>query len=451
MSAATYLSEFAKEYNISEELASQILKEALMTIYKKKFGKDYDNLYVEVGRKINLYQVKNVVENVKDEITEITLEEAKENNKTKKELKIGDAIKVPLDINIFGRQMPQILRQLIKQKIVEIHKDIIYNEYKNRVGELFVGKIKSKVEGKNAGYYVSLEPKDVEAFLPMSQVSPDEEFERGNIIKAILIKVNEANSSEEAQIILSRTTEDFVKQLLILNIPEFSDGTFVIKAMARKPGEVTKLVIASNNESIDPVSVTVGKQGVRIKPIRAELGSERLELIRWSDDPKILIKNAIVTSRVLKNRIVEIHHMDFNWDEKKVSVVVPNEFVAPLIGKKGAHQRMLEKITGWNITFIPYSEYEIQLAEKQKEVDKILGITPEEEVEFVEEESIPIEMLPFSKKQLKILRNAGFEDVAEIIEYSIEELANKCEISLNEAMEIWKVIEENVEIEETEE
>jgi hypothetical protein len=143
--------------------------------------------------------------------------------------------------------------------------------------------------------------------------------------------------------------------------------------------------------------------------------------------------------------------MDFNWDEKKVSVVVPNEFVAPLIGKKGAHQRMLEKITGWNITFIPYSEYEIQLAEKQKEVDKILGITPEEEVEFVEEESIPIEMLPFSKKQLKILRNAGFEDVAEIIEYSIEELANKCEISLNEAMEIWKVIEENVEIEETEE
>jgi N utilization substance protein A len=451
MSAATYLSEFAKEYNISEELASQILKEALMTIYKKKFGKDYDNLYVEVGRKINLYQVKNVVENVKDEITEITLEEAKENNKTKKELKIGDAIKVPLDINIFGRQMPQILRQLIKQKIVEIHKDIIYNEYKNRVGELFVGKIKSKVEGKNAGYYVSLEPKDVEAFLPMSQVSPDEEFERGNIIKAILIKVNEANSSEEAQLILSRTTEDFVKQLLILNIPEFSDGTFVIKAMARKPGEVTKLVIASNNESIDPVSVTVGKQGVRIKPIRAELGSERLELIRWSDDPKILIKNAIVTSRVLKNRIVEIHHMDFNWDEKKVSVVVPNEFVAPLIGKKGAHQRMLEKITGWNITFIPYSEYEIQLAEKQKEVDKILGITPEEEVEFVEEESIPIEMLPFSKKQLKILRNAGFEDVAEIIEYSIEELANKCEISLNEAMEIWKVIEENVEIEETEE
>jgi N utilization substance protein A len=451
MSAATYLSEFAKEYNISEELASQILKEALMTIYKKKFGKDYDNLYVEVGRKINLYQVKNVVENVKDEITEITLEEAKENNKTKKELKIGDAIKVPLDINIFGRQMPQILKQLIKQKIVEIHKDIIYNEYKNRVGELFVGKIKSKVEGKNAGYYVSLEPKDVEAFLPMAQVSPDEEFERGNIIKAILIKVNEANSSEEAQLILSRTTEDFVKQLLILNIPEFSDGTFVIKAMARKPGEVTKLVIASNNESIDPVSVTVGKQGVRIKPIRAELGSERLELIRWSDDPKILIKNAIVSSRVLKNRIVEIHHVDFNWDEKKVSVVVPNEFVAPLIGKKGAHQRMLEKITGWNITFIPYSEYEIQLAEKQKEVDKILGITPEEEVEFVEEESIPIEMLPFSKKQLKILRNAGFEDVAEIIEYSIEELANKCEISLNEAMEIWKVIEENVEIEETEE
>ncbi|MGC8764353.1 MAG: transcription termination factor NusA [Brevinematia bacterium] len=449
MSVSAYLSEFAKENNISEELASQILREAFLIIYRKKMGKDYNNLEVEIGKKINLYQVKQVSEEITDEVTQIGIEEAKNYTK-KKNLNFGDVVYVPVNLEEYGRNLAQILKQVLKQKVVEIHKDIIYNEYKSKVGELVFGKIKSRVERRNPGYYVSIEPKEVEAFLPLENVSPDEEFERGDIIKAILVKVNPSDSTEESQLILSRTTEDFVKQLLIMNIPEISDGTFVIKAMARKPGEVTKIVLFSNNEAIDPVSVTVGKQGLRIKPIRAELGSERLELIRWNDDPKILIKNVITASRVLKNRIPEIYHIDMNWEEKTASVVVPNEFVAPLIGKKGSHQRMLEKLTDWHIVFVPYSEYEVKIAEKQKQIDQILGIAEEEEVEFIEEESIPITMLPFSKKQIKILKNAGFEDVAEIIEYSIEELANKCEISLDEAMEIWKVIEDNVEIEETE-
>ena len=124
---------------------------------------------------------------------------------------------------------------------------------------------------------------------------------------------------------------------------------------------------------IDPVSVTIGKQGSRIKPIRAELGSERIEIIRWNDDSKTLIRNAIIASRVLKNRIAEVFNIELNSDNKEAYVVVPNEFVAPLIGKKGVHQRMLEKVTGWNIRFTPYSEFEIKVAEKQKEVDHILG------------------------------------------------------------------------------
>jgi hypothetical protein len=109
---------------------------------------------------------------------------------------------------------------------------------------------------------------------------------------------------------------------------------------------------------------------------------------------------------------------------------------------------MLERITGWRIRFVPFSDYEIKIAEKQKEVDQILGITGNDEVEFIEEEQIPISMLPFEPRQVEILKTAGFEDVAEIIEYSIEDLARKCEISLDEAMIIWKVIEDNVDIEE---
>ncbi len=448
MAILDYISEFAKENKISKELATQILKEALLSVYKKKYGKEFENVEIDLDKKLSMFQIKQIVENVENDITQITLDEAKKYSK-KKSLDIGDFIKIPIEIDNFGRQIAQIVKQILKQKISEIQKDIIYNEFKNKVGEIVVGKIKSKTEGYHySGYYVSLEPKDTEAFLPFSESIPDESFERGDFLKAILLQVNQVSNREDSQLILSRASEDFVKELLKTNIPEIADGTFSIRAIARKASEVTKVVLHSSNDSIDPISVTIGKQGSRIKPIRAELGSERIEVIKWSDDPKVLIRNAISSSRVLKNRIAEIFDVDLLSDKKEAFVVVPNEFVAPLIGKKGSHQRMLEKITGWNIRFIPYSDYEIKIAEKQREVDQILGISGDEQVEFIEEEQIPIEMLPFSEEQAAILEGAGFEDVAEIIEYSIEDLARKCEITIDEAMAIWKVIEDNVEIEE---
>ncbi len=447
MAIVDYITEFAKENKISKDLATQILREALISVYKKKFGKEYDNVEIELEKKLTIHQIKEIAETVENNVTHITLDEGRKYSR-KKSLGVGDKVKIPLDIDSFGRQIAQIVKQILKQKVSEIQKDIIYNEYKNKVGEIVVGKVKSRMEGRNNGYFVSIEPKEAEAFLPASETIPDEIFERGDFLKALLLQVNEVSSREESQLILSRASEDFARQMLRTNVPEISDGTFTIKAIARKAGEVTKVVLYSNVDSIDPVSVTIGKQGSRIKPIRAELGSERIEIIRYNEDSKTLIKNVIAASRVLKNRIAEVYNIDLNSETKNASVVVPNEFVAPLIGKKGVHQRMLEKITGWRIRFTPYSEYEIKIAEKQKEVDQILGITGNEEVEFIEEEQIPISMLPFSPGQVVILQNAGFEDVAEIIEYSIEELARKCEISLDEAMIIWKVIEDNVDIEE---
>jgi len=447
MSIGDFISEFAKENKISRELAVQILTEALVSIYKKKYGKEYDNVECGFDKKLIVYQLKKVVENVADSVLEITADEAKEFTK-KKNIEIDEIIKIPLDMDSFGRQMAQIVKQIIKQKIIEIQKDIIYNEYKTRVGEVVIGKVKSRTEGKYSGYYVALEPKDAEAFLPFEETIPDEFFDKGDFLKAILVEVKQVSKKEEAQLILSRTTEDLVRELLKSNIPEIGDRTFVIKAIARKPGEVSKVVIHSTSDSIDPVSVTIGKQGARIKPIRAELGTERIEIIKWSEDQKILIKNAIIASRVLKNRIAEIFNIQLISEHKEANVVVPNEFVAPLIGKKGSHQKMLEKITGWNIRFVPYSDYEIKIAEKQREVDLILGISDNQEVEFIEEEGIPISMLPFTLEQVSILENAGFEDIADIIDMSIEDLARHCEINLDEAITIWKVIEDNVDIED---
>lgn len=447
MPISDYISDFARENKISKDLAVQILKEALLTVYKKKYGKEYDNVDIELEKKLVMNQIKTVAEEVIDPVLQISAADAAQYTR-KKTVEAGDEVKVPIPTDEFGRQIALIVKQVLKQKISEIKKDLIYNEFKNRVGEIMVGKIKSKTDGRNAGFYVSLEHKETEAFLPLTEAIPDETFERGDFIKAMLLQVNQVTSREEAQLVLSRVTEEFVRELMRTNIPEIADGTFTIRAIARKAGEVTKIVLSTNSDMIDPVSVTIGKQGSRIKPIRAVLGTERIEIIRYNEDPRLLIRNAVAASRVLKNRIAEVFNIDFNSDTNEAFVVVPNEFVAPLIGKKGAHQRMLEKITSWNIRFVPYSEYEVKIAEKQREVDQILGISGDEQVEFIEEESIPIAMLPFTTKQQEILDQAGFEDVAEIIEYSVEDLAHKCEITLDEAMAIWKVIEDNVEIEE---
>ncbi len=449
MAIGEFIQAFAKENKISDELAEQILKEAMLSAYKKKFGKNYENLEVKIDKKISLFQIKQVAEEIEDEVIQIPADEAMQYTK-KKSLEPGDEVKIPIDLEIFGRQVAQIFKLVLKQRVSEIQKDLIYNEFHTHVGQIFVGRVKSKTDSRYGGYYVSIESKGVEAFLPYSECIPDENFDNGDIIKFILQEVKQVSKKGEAQLVLSRRCEDFLKELLRMNIPEIGDGTFIIRAIARKPGEVSKVVIDTMNDSIDPISVTVGKQGVRIKPIRSELGSERIEIIRWDEDPRTLIGNAVRASRVLKNRIAEIFNIELDHETREAFVVVPDEFLAPLIGKGGSHQKMLEKVTGWIIRFRPYSEYEIDVAEKQKQIDQILGISDseEQEIEFVEEESIPVAMLPFTPEQMQVLKNAGFEDVAEIVEYDIEELARTCGISLDEAIEIWKVIESNVDIEE---
>ncbi len=343
------------------------------------------------------------------------------------------------------------MKQLLKQKVTDVQKDLIYGEFADKKNSLFSGRIKSKTESKNGGYYVSLEPKDTEAFLPYSEALPDEVLSLRDPVKVYLKEVLQATKKGESQLILTRINPDIVQELLRLHIPEIADGSFVIKSVSRKPGEVTKIVLQSLVEGLDPISVTVGKAGARIKPIRQELGSERIEIIRYDADPRALISNAIQASRVLKNRIAEVFNIELNYDTNEAYVVVADEFLAPLIGKQGSHQRMLEEILGWKIRFRNYSEFEVDLKERQKEVDDILGISENQNYEIVEDEIISLDMLPFTEEQMQILQDAGFNSVTEILELTVEDLTKETGMSMNEALDIWKVIEDNIEIEEEDE
>lgn len=439
---------FAKDQGISEELAESVLKETFTILYKREYGKEYTNIDIEIGKdKIILWQLKTIKDpkDIEDDICEINPTDAMEYTKNPE---IDETIRIPIPMEKFGRQAIQIMKQLLKQKVSDIQKDLIYSEFADKKGTLFSGKIKSRTDNKNGGYYISLEPKGTEAFLPYSEALPDEILSPGDNVKIYLKEVLQVTRKGESQLIFTRINPAIVQELLKLNIPEIADGTFLIKGVSRKPGEVTKIVIQSQVDNLDPISVTVGKAGARIKPIRQELGSERIEIIRYSFDIKELITNSVRASRVLKNRIAEVFNIDLDYEKNVASIVVADEFVAPLIGKQGSHQRMLEEILGWKIHFHSYSDFEEILKEKQKEVDNILGISNTEQFEIVEDEIISFDMLPFSQEQIDLLENAGFRSITEIIELSVEDFTKETDLSLNEALEIWKIIEDNIEIEE---
>ena len=151
---------------------------------------------------------------------------------------------------------------------------------------------------------------------------------------------------------------------------------------------------------------------------------------------------------MLKNRIAEVFNIDLNYETNEATIVVPDEFLAPLIGRQGSHQRMLEEILGWKIRFNNYSDFEMIIREKQKEVDDILGISDTQNFEIVEDELISLDMLPFTPEQIEVLTDAGFKSITEILELTVEDLSKETGLSFNEAVEIWKIIEDNIEIEE---
>lgn len=444
---------FAKDQGISEELAENILKETFTTLYRREYGKENDNVEISINKTgIKMFQHKIVTleEDIKNNVTQITKKNA-EQMFPEKTFEIGDTVTFELPLEKFGRQAAQIMKQLLKQKVTDVQKDIIYGEFVDKKNSLFSGFVKSKTENKNGGYYISLEPKGTEAFLPYSEALPDEVLGQLDHVKVYLKEVLQVTKKGESQLILTRINPDIVQELLKLHIPEIADGSFIIKAVSRKPGEVTKIVLQSLVDGLDPISVTVGKSGARIKPIRQELGSERIEIIRYSNDPRELIANAIQASRVLKNRIAEVFNIDLNFETNEANIVVPDEFLAPLIGKQGSHQRMLEEILGWKIRFNNYSDFEVILKEKQKEVDDILGISDDQNFEIIEDEIISLDMLPFTQEQIDILTESGFNSVTEILELTVEDLTHETGLSLNEALEIWKIIEDNIEIEEEDE
>lgn len=320
---------------LSKEVVVEALQEALAKAFRKHIEIPDALVRVDVNEKsgdIKVYQQRLVVENVEDDEMEISLEDAKRVNQ---ELELGDVVEEEVSIADLGRAAVILAKNVMKQKIREAEKLVVYEEYCDKVEEMVVGTIES-VEEKfcvvNIGKTLALMPKN--------QQIPNERYTEGQMIRVVITEVNK--ETKGAQVLVSRGDATLVKRLFEKEVPEIFQGIIEIKAIAREAGERTKMAVYSHNENIDPIGACIGPRGQRVQVIIDELGGEKIDIFEWSEDVTELIKNALSPAEVLAV---------IPSEERRggLMVVVPDNQLSLAIGKRGKNARLAVKLTGSKI------------------------------------------------------------------------------------------------------
>lgn len=340
------LQDLEKEKGIKADVLIEAIEAALISAYKKNFGSS-QNVRVEIDKEdgdVHVYFRKTVVPEVTDSRLEISLEEAQ---KLDPEFEEGDLLESEVTPRSFGRIAAQTAKQVVVQRLREAERNMVYDEYIGQEGDIVNG-IVLRQENKNV--YVDL-GKTEALMLPTEQI-PHERYNTGDRMKFYILEVK--RSSKGPQIFVSRTHPGLLKRLFEMEVPEIYDGTVEIKSVVREAGARSKIAVYSANENVDPVGACVGAKGMRVQDIVNELHGEKIEIIRWDEDPVVFVSNALSPSKVVS---VEIHP-----EEKFAKVVVPDYQLSLAIGKEGQNARLAAKLTNWKIDI--KSESQAMAAEK---------------------------------------------------------------------------------------
>ena len=333
------LRELSRERGIDEEFLFEAIEAALISAYKRNFSAA-QNVRVTLSRDTghyHVYAIKTVVEETEDEITEISLAQART---IKADYEVGDVIEIEVTPANFGRIAAQTAKQVVVQRIREAERGIIYDEFANRESDIITG-IVQRIENKN----VFIDLGKTEAVLAPSEQIPGEEYVHGDRIKAYIIEVKK--TSKGPQILVSRTHPGLLKRLFELEVPEIHDGIVEIKSVAREPGMRSKIAVYSKDEGVDPVGSCVGHKGLRVQAIVDELRNEKIDIVKWNADFAKYIANALSPAKVVSVAV--------NEEEKISRVVVPDYQLSLAIGKEGQNARLAAKLTGWKIDIKPAS------------------------------------------------------------------------------------------------
>lgn len=328
------LDELEKERGISKEYLLESLEVALVAAYKKNFD-SAENVKVEIDSQtgeIHVYAQKGVVETVENSQLQISLEDAK---KIEKKAKIGDIINIETKPKDFGRIAAGAAKQHVIQKVREAERNMIFDEYNDRKGEIVTGIIQKADKGT-----VVLDLGKLEGIMPLKEQIPTEHYHVNDKIKAYVLSV-EKGLKGAPQVLVTRSHPDVIKKLFELEIPEIYEGLIEVKAVSRDPGYRSKVAVYSKNPDIDPVGSCVGAKGIRIQNIINEMNGEKIDVIEWSEDPATFICAALLPAHVMA--------VDIKEDEKFAQVIVPDEELSLAIGKGGQNARLAVKLTNWKI------------------------------------------------------------------------------------------------------
>ena len=323
----------AKEKGVDEDFLFDAIEAALISAYKRNFG-SAQNVRVVLDRHTgayHVYAIKTVVDEVFDDVQEISLAQARTINEDYEE---GDTIEIEVTPANFGRIAAQAAKQVVVQRVREAERGIIYEEFMSREGDIVNGLV-SRVENRN----VFIDLGKTEAILMPAEQIAGETYEHGDQIKAYIVEVK--RTSRGPQIVVSRTHPGLLKRLFELEVPEIQEGIVEIKSVAREPGMRSKIAVWSREEDVDPVGSCVGHKGLRVQAIVEELGSEKIDIVKWNEDSAKFIANALSPAKVVSVAV--------NEDEKVSRVVVPDYQLSLAIGKEGQNARLAAKLTGWKI------------------------------------------------------------------------------------------------------
>lgn len=366
------IDDLVKEKGISKNVLIEAIESALVSAYKKNYGTS-QNVRVSIDREdgdVDVLMQRNVVEEIEDEFTEISLEEALEIDPR---YQVGDVVEYQVTPKDFGRIAAQTAKQVVVQRIREAERSMIFDNYINRQGDLITGVIQRI---SNDTIFVNMG--NTEGILVASERAEGERYKINDRIKAYIMDVRK--STKGPQIFLSRTHPGFVERLFELEVPEIDDGTVVIKSIAREAGSRTKIAVYTEDENVDPVGACVGTGGSRVKNIVDELFGEKIDITTWDEDPHVLIKNVLSPAKVEEVIIDE--------EEKSATVVVPDYQLSLAIGKAGQNVRLAAKLCGWKIDIKSHTQYsEILEAEEYAEEEYIEEIEEVEEIQENPEEN----------------------------------------------------------------
>ncbi len=349
------LDELCKEKNLDKATILDALQKALIKSYQKNYDNEenVDVIIDEETGQIEVFALKEVVDEVDDTITEISLKDALKENSS---YHLGDIARIKLTPKNFGRVAAQTARNIVIQKIRDAQRDSLYGEYIERANEMITGTIQRQ---DKYNVYVNLDK--IEGVVPIKEQVPTEEYPANAKMKFLIKEVR--NSSKEPQIVLSRSSQDFITRLFELEVPEITDGIIEIYSLAREAGSRTKMAVFSNDEGIDAVGACIGFKGIRVNSIVEELQGEKIDIINFDKDIKVFISNALSPADIIEVLV--------NEKSKKSLVVVSSDQLSLAIGKEGQNARLAARLTGWKIDIKSSEEYE---SLSQEEIDEILGL-----------------------------------------------------------------------------